>query len=30
MEQAKYIDLLITERDFTLNAGFEPILCNNR
>lgn len=30
MEQAKYIDLLITERDFTLNAGFEPLLCNNR
>lgn len=30
MEQAKYIDLLITERDFTLNVGFEPILCNNR
>ncbi|QCT18480.1 DUF2590 family protein [Jejubacter calystegiae] len=26
----KYIDLLITDRDFTLNAGSEPVLCNNR
>lgn len=25
-----YIDLLITDRDFTLNAGAEPELCNNR
>lgn len=25
-----YIDLLITDRDFTLNAGNEPALCANR
>ncbi|MDE9567304.1 DUF2590 family protein, partial [Xenorhabdus bovienii] len=25
-----YIDLLISERDFTLNSGNEPQLCNNR
>lgn len=30
MTDAKYIDLLITGRDFTLNAGNEPELCNNR
>ncbi|EPN6880206.1 MULTISPECIES: DUF2590 family protein [unclassified Providencia] len=27
---SQYIDLLITQRDFTLNSGSEPILCNNR
>ncbi|HDN2510628.1 TPA: DUF2590 family protein [Providencia rettgeri] len=27
---SQYIDLLITQRDFTLNSGREPILCNNR
>ncbi|APG52497.1 TPA: DUF2590 family protein [Providencia stuartii] len=27
---SQYIDLLITQRDFTLNSGKEPILCNNR
>lgn len=30
MTEPLYIDLLITERDFTLNAGAEPELCNNR
>ncbi|AMG71018.1 DUF2590 family protein [Morganella morganii] len=25
-----YIDLLITGRDFTLNSGNEPVLCDNR
>lgn len=25
----KYFDLLITDRNFTLNAGFEPILTKN-
>ncbi|WP_413740839.1 DUF2590 family protein [Sodalis sp. RH18] len=25
-----YIDLLITNRDFTLDPGGEPVLCNNR
>lgn len=25
-----YVDLLITERDFTLDSGGEPLLCNNR
>jgi len=30
MTDALYIDLLITERDFTLNAGNEPGLCNNK
>ncbi|MGL4925616.1 MAG: DUF2590 family protein [Plesiomonas shigelloides] len=25
-----YIDLLITDRNFTLNSGNEPMLCNNR
>ncbi|WP_413535880.1 DUF2590 family protein [Rahnella inusitata] len=30
MTDALYIDLLITDRDFTLNAGNEPDLCNNR
>jgi len=29
-DQPLYIDLLITGRDFTLNAGNEPELCNNR
>ncbi|HIH5600367.1 TPA: DUF2590 family protein [Serratia marcescens] len=28
-DEKLYIDLLITDRDFTLNAGFEPVLCNN-
>ncbi|WP_272682647.1 DUF2590 family protein [Providencia sp. PROV124] len=27
---SQYIDLLITQRNFTLNSGNEPILCNNR
>lgn len=27
---SQYIDLLITQRDFTLNSGSEPTLCNNR
>jgi hypothetical protein len=26
----KYIDLLITDGDFTLDPGYEPVLCNNR
>jgi hypothetical protein len=26
----KYIDLLITDRNFTLDSGHEPGLCNNR
>ncbi|PHM48556.1 DUF2590 family protein [Xenorhabdus miraniensis] len=30
MDKPKYIDLLINERDFTLNSGNEPQLCNNR
>lgn len=25
-----YIDLLITDRDFTLNSGNEPVPCDNR
>ncbi len=25
-----YIDLLITDGDFTLNSGGEPVLCDNR
>lgn len=25
-----YIDLLITDRDLTLNSGNEPVLCDNR
>lgn len=25
-----YIDLLVTGRDFTLNSGNEPVLCDNR
>ncbi|PWC18246.1 DUF2590 family protein [Brenneria corticis] len=29
MDEAKYIDLLITNRDFNLNTGHEPIVCNN-
>lgn len=28
-DERLYIDLLITDRDFTLNAGFEPVLCND-
>lgn len=30
MTEPLYIDLLITEGDFTLNAGAEPVPCNNR
>ncbi|WP_336819377.1 DUF2590 family protein [Cedecea sp. MMO-103] len=30
MSELLYIDLLITGRDFTLNSGNEPGLCNNR
>ncbi|MDC9589176.1 DUF2590 family protein [Xenorhabdus sp. XENO-10] len=30
MDKPKYIDLLISERDFTLNSGNEPQFCNNR
>jgi len=30
MTDLLYVDLLITGRDFTLNAGNEPGLCNNR
>ncbi|MEX0445956.1 DUF2590 family protein [Xenorhabdus sp. SGI246] len=30
MDEPKYIDLLISERDFTLNSGNEPHFCNNR
>lgn len=30
MDNLLYFDLLITERDFTLNSGNEPELCNNR
>ncbi|MGP9420627.1 DUF2590 family protein [Ewingella sp. AOP8-B2-18] len=30
MTEPLYIDLLITGRNFTLNAGNEPVLCNNR
>ncbi|OTA17564.1 phage protein [Xenorhabdus vietnamensis] len=30
MDEPKYIDLLISERDFTLNSGNEPLFCNNR
>jgi len=26
----KYIDLLITGKNFTLDSGNEPVLCNNR
>lgn len=29
-EKTLYIDLLITAKNFTLNSGNEPILCNNR
>ena len=28
--ELKYIDLLITDGDFTLNSGNEPQRCNNR
>lgn len=30
MDDLRYIDLLITDRNFTLNAGDEPALCHNR
>ncbi|AMG52360.1 TPA: DUF2590 family protein [Citrobacter amalonaticus] len=30
MSEALYIDLLIENGDFSLNAGNEPELCNNR
>lgn len=30
MSEALYIDLLIEHGDFSLNAGNEPELCNNR
>ncbi|MFE8047603.1 DUF2590 family protein [Brenneria goodwinii] len=30
MDEAKYIDLLITNRDFNLNTGLEPMVCSNR
>ncbi|EPO0901498.1 DUF2590 family protein [Citrobacter amalonaticus] len=30
MSEALYIDLLIESGDFSLNAGNEPELCNNR
>lgn len=30
MADELYIDLLITDRDITLNAGNEPELCSNR
>jgi len=30
MTDTLYIDLLITGRSFTLNAGNEPELCNNK
>ncbi|MEX6062123.1 DUF2590 family protein [Providencia hangzhouensis] len=30
MDNLLYIDLLITNRDLTLNSGNEPGLCNNR
>ncbi|MEX9891296.1 DUF2590 family protein [Providencia rettgeri] len=30
MDNLLYFDLLITDRNFTLNSGNEPELCNNR
>ena len=30
MDNLLYIDLLISNRDLTLNSGNEPELCNNR
>ncbi|EIV5553767.1 DUF2590 family protein [Klebsiella pneumoniae] len=30
MSNLLYIDLLITNDDFVLNTGNEPVLCNNR
>ncbi|WFQ78523.1 DUF2590 family protein [Xenorhabdus sp. SF857] len=30
MDEPKYIDLLITGGNFTLNSGNEPQFCNNR
>ncbi|ATQ89568.1 DUF2590 family protein [Klebsiella pneumoniae] len=30
MSDLLYIDLLITNNDFVLNTGNEPVLCNNR
>lgn len=29
-DELLYIDLLITDGDFTLDSGNEPVLCNNR
>lgn len=29
-DKSLYIDLLITDRNFTLNSGREPVLCDNR
>ncbi|MHC9057799.1 DUF2590 family protein [Pantoea sp. y20] len=29
-EELLYLDLLITDRSFTLNSGNEPQICNNR
>lgn len=30
MDEPKYIDLFISERNFTLNSGNEPRFCHNR
>ncbi|CNI55394.1 phage-like protein [Yersinia rohdei] len=30
MSEQQYIDLLITDGDFTLSSGNEPLLCDNR
>ncbi|HDL8460451.1 TPA: DUF2590 family protein [Yersinia enterocolitica] len=30
MSEQRYIDLLITDGDFTLSSGNEPLLCDNR
>ncbi|RAW93264.1 MULTISPECIES: DUF2590 family protein [unclassified Photorhabdus] len=30
MDEPKYIDLFINERNFTLNSGNEPRFCHNR
>ncbi|STR38963.1 Protein of uncharacterised function (DUF2590) [Klebsiella michiganensis] len=29
-EKELYFDLLITDKNFTLNPGNEPVLCKNR
>ncbi|HEO9045962.1 TPA: DUF2590 family protein [Enterobacter kobei] len=29
-DKSLYTDLLITDKDFTLNSGNEPVLCDNR